>query len=74
MTKTNLLTKWIVKAMKRGESNLQLMLRYRLSRYSPYKGRKWRVSLDWFINILHHGFNGSKVWDHIDKAWKTMVK
>ena len=37
VAKTNLLSKWIVKAMEPGESNLQLMLRYRLSRYNSQK-------------------------------------
>ena len=35
VAKTSLLSKWIIKAMKPGECNLQLMLRYRLSRYIP---------------------------------------
>ena len=61
ITKTSLLTKWVIKAMEPGESNLQLMLRYRLSRYSPNKGRKWGVLLDWFTVKLHQGFTGSKV-------------
>jgi hypothetical protein len=37
VVKTSVLTKWIVKAMEPGESNLQLILRYRLSRYNPQK-------------------------------------
>ena len=37
VAKTSLLSKWIVKAMEPGESNLQLMLRYRLSLYNPKK-------------------------------------
>ena len=74
IAKTSLLTKWVIKAMEPGESNLQLMLRYRFSRFSPNKGRKWGVSLDWFTVKLHQGFTGSKVWGHIGKAWKTMVK
>ena len=37
VAKTNLLSKWIVKAMEPGESNLQLMLRYRHSRYNSQK-------------------------------------
>ena len=38
--KISLLCKWIVKAMETGESNLQLMLRYRLARFNPQKGRR----------------------------------
>ena len=40
VAKNNILSKWIVKAMETGESNLQLILRYRLSRYNPQKGRR----------------------------------
>ena len=40
MAKTSLLCKWIVKAMEPGESNLQLMFRYRLVRFNPQKGKK----------------------------------
>ena len=38
--KTSLLCKWIVKAMEPGESNLQLMLRHRLTRFNPHKMMK----------------------------------
>lgn len=74
VAKTSLLCKWIVKAMKPGESNLQLMLRYRLARFKPQRGRSWGASLDWFTNKAHQGVAGSKSWGHIGKAWKTMVK
>ena len=72
--KTSLLGKWIVKAMDHDESNLQLMLRYRLARFNPQRGRRWGVSLDWFTNKQHIGVAGSKVWGHINKAWKVIVK
>ena len=39
--KTNLLCKWIVKAMEPEESNLQLMLRFRLARFKSQYGRSW---------------------------------
>ena len=55
MVKTSLLSKWIVKSMVSGESNFQLMLRYRLCRYNLQKWRRWEVSLDWFTNKLHQG-------------------
>ena len=37
--KTSLLCKWIVKSMEPRESNLQLMIRYRLARVNPQRGR-----------------------------------
>jgi hypothetical protein len=61
VAKTSIFSKWIVKAMEPGESNLQLMLRYRLSRYNPQKCHSWGVSLDWFSNKLHQGFNGLRI-------------
>lgn len=60
--------------MEPRESNLQIMLRYRLARFNPKRGRSWGVSLDWFMSKQHQGYSGSKVWGHISKAWKTMVK
>ena len=35
--KTSFLCKWIVKAMEPRESNLQLMLTYRLARFNPQR-------------------------------------
>ena len=72
--KTSLLCKWIVKAMEPRESNLQLMLRYKLARYNPQRGRSWGVSLYWFTSKQHIGVLGSKVWSHIGKVWRIMVK
>ena len=72
--KTNLLCKWVVKAMRLGESNLQLMLRYTLARFKPQRVNSWGVSLDWFTSKKHQGFLGSTIWGHISKAWKIMVK
>ena len=74
VAKTSLLCKWVVKAMEPGESNLQLMLRYRLARFKPQRGNSWGVSLDWFTSKKHQGFPGSPIWGHIGKAWKTMVR
>ena len=74
VAKTSLLCKRIVKAMELGESNLQLMLRYRLVRFNPKKGSSWRVSIVWLTNKEHQGVVGSKVWGHIGNAWKIMVE
>lgn len=39
--KTSLLCKGIVKAMEPNESSLQLMLRYKLARFNPQRGRSY---------------------------------
>jgi hypothetical protein len=72
--KTSLLCKWIIKAIKPEESNLQFILTYRLVRFNPQRGRTWGVDLEWFTSKLLQGFPGSKVWGHISKAWKGMAK
>jgi hypothetical protein len=71
---TNLLCKWIVKAIEPEKSNLQLLFRYRLARFNPQRGRSWKVDPKWFTNKLHQGVSGSKVWGYINKTWKCMVK
>ena len=72
--KTSLFCKWIVKAMEPGESNLQLILRYKLARFKLQRGKSWGVSLDWFTSKKHQEVLGSNIWGHISKAWKIMVK
>ena len=54
--KISLLCKWIVKASEPRESILQLMLRYRLARCNPQRGRSWRVGLDSFTCKQHQSF------------------
>ena len=30
--------------------------------------------MDWFTIRQHQGFPGSRIWGHVSKAWKVMVK
>ena len=39
--KTSLFCKWLNKTMEPGESNLELLLRYRHARFNPQRGRSW---------------------------------
>ena len=74
-TKTDLLCKWIVKAMELDESNLQLMLGYRLARFNPQSGQSWGVSLEWFTSKKHQGFLALRCGATlIINTWKVMVK
>jgi hypothetical protein len=43
---TAFMTKWVKKAVEPGNSNLYLMLRFRLERFQPYSGRNWAPSLE----------------------------
>lgn len=74
LAKRSLLCKWIMFALEPGESNLQSLLRYRLECFWPQRGGNWGPSLEWFTNIYHQSFSGSKIWGHITKAWHHMVK
>lgn len=40
-TRTSLLCNWIVKAMEPKDSNLQLVLRHRLAKCNPQRGKKF---------------------------------
>lgn len=42
--KANLLCMWIVEAMEPDESNLQLMLKYRLAMFKSQRRRNWRLA------------------------------
>lgn len=37
--KTNFLCKWIIKAIELGESNLQIVFKYRLARFQPQRAK-----------------------------------
>jgi hypothetical protein len=43
-----LLTKWIIKACEPGQSNLHLMLRFRLVGMQPYSTGRWEPRLGHF--------------------------
>ena len=69
--KTSLLCKWIVKAMEPGESNFQLMLRYRLARFNAQRESNWGISLDWFISRTNiKDLRGPKFGDILVKSGK----
>ena len=69
-----MMTKWIVKALEPGTSNLQLLLKYRLERYQPYSGDRWGPNMDYFTKLSHQYKQGSKVWNRMAETWKTMNK
>ena len=68
-----LMTKWMVKALEPGDSNLHLFLRYRLSMYQPYAGGRWVQSMEYFTVDKHERKKGSIVWNQATSAWKTML-
>jgi hypothetical protein len=66
-----LMSKWIVKALEPGMSNLHIMLRYRLGNYQPYQ---WAKNLEFFMVIGHQSHNGSLGWNMTTSAWKLMLR
>ena len=67
------MSKWIVKACEPLHTNLHLMLRYRLSRFQPYKRGKWSPSLEYFTMPQHQSHRGSKIWNRVVAAWGKML-
>ena len=70
---TALMTKWLIKAMEPGTSNLHLFLRFRPSQSQPYLGRHWPQSLEYFTLSKHQRKKGSLVWNQVALAWKKML-
>ena len=70
---TALMTKWLIKAMEPGDSNLHLFLRFRLSQYQPYASGRWSQSLDYFTLSKHQRKKGLLVWNQVASAWKCML-
>lgn len=68
----SLMTKWVVKALEPGDSNLHLLLRARLSSYQPYKGGRWEAGLEFFTLKTHQCKRGSLVWNRVTSAWKSI--
>jgi hypothetical protein len=68
------MSKWIIQALQPGNSNVQLMLRYRLLRTQPAAGARWASDPRWAMLDGHRTKPGSKVWSRNSKGWKSMVK
>jgi hypothetical protein len=68
-----LMTKWILKAMEPGTTNLHLLLRFRLMHYQPFQNGNWQPSLEYFTKQGHQARRGSIVWNRISTAWKIMI-
>lgn len=74
LVKMSLLYKWIIYVMELGESNLQVMLRYRLEWIRPQQWGSQGPNLEWFTVPKYQSFYGSKTRGHITKPWHHMVK
>jgi hypothetical protein len=68
-----LMVKWVVKALEPRQSNLHVMLHYRLGFYQPYKGGQWQPSLDYFTISQHQAKQGSIVWNKVISVWKNLL-
>jgi hypothetical protein len=68
-----LMSKWIISACEPGSSNFKLLLRHRLSGYQPYAQGQWARSLEWFSQHNHKASSGSRIWNRVGRAWKSLV-
>jgi hypothetical protein len=69
-----MMTKWILKACELGQSNLHILLRFRLSGYQPYSQGRWSPSLEFFTRDGHQSKKGSIPWNRAASDWKSMQK
>jgi hypothetical protein len=69
----SLMEKWIIKAMEPGNSNLHLLLQFRLGSYQPFSNGNWQPSLEYFTRQGHQTRRGSIVWSRISAAWKSLL-
>jgi hypothetical protein len=68
-----LVMKWVIKALEPGSLNLNLMLRYRLSLYQPYRAGRWQPSLEYFTMPNHQSRHGSAVWNRVVASWQRLL-
>jgi hypothetical protein len=68
------MVKWVIKAVEPGDSNLPLMLRYRLTHFQPYSGGRWAPSLEFFILPKFQVKRGSPTWTRAGSTWRSLVK
>lgn len=68
-----LMVKWIIKALETCQSNLQLMLRFRLGYSQPYAKGHWLPTMDYFTLPNHQCHRGSLVWNLIVVEWKKLL-
>jgi hypothetical protein len=41
--------KWVIKALTPGDSNLKILLPYRILKIQPWTGGKWPVNVQWIL-------------------------
>ena len=68
------LIKWVVKASKPGQSNLHVMLRFRLASCQPYQAGNWAPLLEFFTKPGYSSRRNSLTWNRVTAAWKVFVK
>ena len=64
------MAKWILKAQRPGESNLQVLLRHKIQKVKPNSRGTWPHSLQ---RILTHKFSapkGHRIWNRLIQSWK----
>jgi hypothetical protein len=69
-----MMTKWIMKAIEPGRSNLYLMLKYQLENFQSYSGGRWAPSLEYFMLPKFQAKRESKAWNRIGTSWRSLVK
>jgi hypothetical protein len=69
-----LLSKWIVYSFLPGKSNLQTIIRHKVSLMHPSRTTKWPRDPLWGLVTNHTSTLGSRVWSRIQLAWSRMCR
>jgi len=70
----DLLCKWIFMPLELGDSNLRILLRFKLAQSNPSWHNRWTLDLNWAMVKGQVSTPGCKFWGQIMKTWKYMVE
>lgn len=68
------ISKWVIQALFFGNSNLPIILRYRITQLQPSSHGPWGPSSSWLFSPQFSTKGGSKVWHRITQLWKVMAR
>jgi hypothetical protein len=68
-----LTTKWMLKALTLGNSNIQYLLRHRILQILSAGGGSWPRHVQWAMFYKFSVRQGSRAWERISQAWRKLV-
>jgi hypothetical protein len=68
------MSQWIIQALLPIKPKLQIILRYRMTKWQRTNHGPWGPSSLWLFSPNLSIKGGSKVWHHITESWKVMAR